>query len=148
MQKKAEIEYKKGIKFLDSKDFSNAEDCFKKAYDINPNISKYLSYYGLSIALADGNPRVGIELCNRAIKMDCLNSDFYFNLGKIYMKMKDRKNAILALKHGLKIDKDNPKIKEEYKNIGRRSKPAVSFLTRDHLINIYLGKLKTFLNEL
>ncbi len=146
--KNPETEFKKGVEFLESMEYKNAEDYFKNAYNINPDKPKYLSYYGLSIALAGGNPRVGIELCNRAINMDCMNSDFYLNLGKIYALTKHRKEAIMTLKHGLSLNKDNTNIIKELDRIGLRAKSVLPFLSRNNYLNIHLGRVKSFLERL
>ena len=146
--KSAEAEYKKGISFLEKDDFVNAEECFKNAHTLNQKEAKYVSYYGLATALSEKNPQVGVELCTRAIKMDCTAADYYLNLGKVYSKIKNRNKAMETFKIGLKHDNSNKKIIAEFDKIGQRKSPALPFLSRDNFFNIYLGKLKSFLIKL
>ncbi len=146
--KSTEQVFKEGLKFLNSLDYNSAESCFRVAYDSDPTSPKHLSYYGLSIAYNEGNPQVGLELCSRAIKVDSMNPDFFYNLGCVYKKMKIRNKAIQTLKMGLKLDRSNQKIIDEMNNIGLRTAPAISFLSRNSFLNIYFGKLKSFLSEL
>jgi tetratricopeptide (TPR) repeat protein len=144
----AETEFKKGIKLLEQKNFKGAEVYFKNAYNLNPKKAEYMSYYGLSLTFAEGNPQVGAELCNRAIKINASKQDFYLNLGKVYAKNKDRQKALATLKQGLKLNSKNSEIISEFSNIGQRKRSIIPFLSRNNLFNIYLGKLKTFLEKL
>ncbi|HEY5648792.1 MAG TPA: hypothetical protein VIU33_04795, partial [Nitrospiria bacterium] len=45
-----------------------------------------LSYYGLCTALVEKRFQVGITLCKAALEADMLRSDFYLNLGKVYLR--------------------------------------------------------------
>lgn len=141
-------EFNKGLELFELNEYVKANEAFKRVHEFARDNSIYLSYYGLSIAFAGGNPQVGVELCHRALKSDSFNPLFYLNLGKVHARMKHRKEAIIALKQGLKIDRNNQKIIAELNKIGLRSDPAISFLSRNSLVNIYFGKLKTFLKEL
>ena len=147
-KKTVENEFNEGLKLLDSKEFISAIECFKSAYNFEPNNPKYMSYYGLCIAYTEGNPQVAIELCNRAIKSESLCSNYYYNLGKVYVQSKNRKKSVAALKKALELDKNNSEIVRLLTRVGMRTKSALPFLSRDNPVNIYFGKLKSFLSEL
>jgi tetratricopeptide (TPR) repeat protein len=146
--KSAQREFKKGKELLLDNDYLAAKEHLKNAYDLKPKNAEYLSYYGLGIALSGDNPQVGIELCSRAIKINPSTPEFFLNLAKIYIKIKDRKKAMQTLKEGLNVDKNDPDILREFHNIGQRKETVLPFLSRNNIMNIYLGRLKTFLSKL
>lgn len=147
-QSYAESEFDTGLDLLEKTDYEGAKECFKNAHEGDRENPKYLSYYGLSMAYSDGNPLVGIELCNRAIKMEPENPEFYLNLGKIHAKIKDRQNAMAVFREGLEFDPKNKELINELNKIGQRKSSAVPLLSRNNIANVYLGKLKSFLEKL
>ena len=146
--KQADQEFLKGISLLESKDYYNAEKSFKDAHDLDPENPRYLSFYGHSIAFAGKNPQVGIELCCRAIKAEQRDPDFYTNLSRIYIMIKDRQGALATLKQGMDAMPGNEKILDEFNKIGQRKSSAIPFLSRDNICNVYFGRLKSFLIKL
>jgi hypothetical protein len=63
------------------------------------------------------------------------------NLSKVYTKAGQRKKALEALVEGMNFDKSNALLRMEMKRLGVRRKPAISFLSRDHIVNRSLGQL-------
>jgi tetratricopeptide (TPR) repeat protein len=99
-----------------------------------------LSLMGYSLAKQSGQLKEGIALCEKAISLNPTHTDHYLNLGRIYLMANKREPAIRIFKTALKIRKD-PKIIHELKSMGVRKPPVISSLSRDHLINIWAGKV-------
>jgi tetratricopeptide (TPR) repeat protein len=109
-----------------------------------------LSYYGYLQAVVDKKFRSGVENCKRAIlllKEQGLSSEkvpysvFYLNLGRAFVAAGRKKDAIDALKKGLKYDSGNIDLKKELQGLGERKQPPVPFLDRTNPINKYIGMI-------
>ena len=139
-----EDDYYKGISLYHSGEYKHALPLFKNALSrsskIDPNYSLCLSYYGLAqIFLNDYDS--GISNCIEATEIEMSNGDVYYNLAIAARVKQDRKLCLRAIQNGLKIDRGNEKLSRLLKLIGYRRKPKINFLSRDHFLNIILGKL-------
>jgi tetratricopeptide (TPR) repeat protein len=99
-----------------------------------------LSLMGYSVASQSGQLKEGIALCEKAISLNPNHTDHYLNLGRIYLLANKKEPAIRIFKTALRIKKD-PKIIRELRSLGIRKPPFVSSLSRDHLINIWAGRI-------
>lgn len=139
--------FKAGIKLLKEKKYRDALTSIKIAIEkggyenVNEIPPLYLSYLGLITALAEKKYRNGATICEKAIKREFYNPVFYLNLGKVYVAGGYKLKAIDAFNNGLKIDGNHDEIISELKKMGLRRKPVISFLTRTHVLNKYLGLL-------
>ena len=113
-----------------------------------PDDPVIISYYGCLQALVDKKFRTGVETCKKAIHMlrgqktfsqEVLYPVFYLNLGRAYIAASRKKDAIEALKKGLKYDNSNSDLMKELKGLGVRKQPPVPFLDRSNPINKYIG---------
>ena len=109
-----------------------------------------LSYYGCLTAIVRNRPAEGISLCIEAIKRldetipfgsEFFHPVFYLNLGRAYLKAGKKKEALNALRQGLRNDADNKEIRLELARLGTRRKPPVPFLKRSNPINKYIGMM-------
>ncbi len=109
-----------------------------------------LSYYGCLQALVDKKYRSGVETCKRAILLlkeqgsfseELLYPVFYLNLGRAFVAAGRKKDAIDALRKGLKFDNGNSDLKKELQGLGVRKQPPVLFLDRSNPINKYIGMI-------
>jgi len=109
-----------------------------------------LSYYGCLQSIVDKKYRSGVETCKRAILLlkhrgtsseEVLYPVFYLNLGRAYIAAGKKKDAIDALKKGLKYDSGHSDLKKELQGLGVRKQPPVSFLDRSNPINKYIGMI-------
>jgi tetratricopeptide (TPR) repeat protein len=105
----------------------------------------YLSYYGLSRALAEGVSREAIEACERAAERDDFNADLLANLGWVYLLANRRTSALACIEKGLRLDRDSPRLKALLQRAERRSAPVIPRLARSHLMNRSLGRLRRLL---
>ena len=137
----AEEHFKNGLSFLAKDNIPDAFEAFRKAYESNSNTARYISYYGLCIALYTEDIETGLELCTRAIRTEFFRSEYYLNLGKAFVKAGKKQSAINTFRKGLRIDKKNEDIKKELEKMGIRAKPIIPFMARSNPINKYIGIL-------
>ena len=113
-----------------------------------PDEPLILSYYGSLQAIVDKKFRSGVENCKRAIRMleergssseKTYYPVCYHNLGKAFIAAGRKKDALDALKKGLKYDSGNSDLKKELQGLGVRKQPPVPFLDRSNPINKYIG---------
>jgi tetratricopeptide (TPR) repeat protein len=115
-----------------------------------PDHPMILSYFGCLQALVEKKYRSGIETCMQAITLlkgreedekERLYAIFYLNLGRAYLAARKKEDAINAFNKGIKYDSSNGDLHKELRAIGKRKRPAVSFLGRSNPINKYIGMI-------
>lgn len=136
-----------GFGYVREKIWSQAVSCFTSAERLYEGPKKSLpasldSYLGLSIAMSEGDINEALRRCERGLDRASYQPEFYFNLGKVYLKAKEKDKAIQVLQLGLALDEQNPKLKKEMKRLGIRKAPALEFLPRGNFINKCLGRVK------
>jgi predicted Zn-dependent protease len=134
------IAFAQGIELLKRNRLCESANAFRMAFKTDPENPRYLSYYGLIVALAEDNLQDGINFCRAAIHRASFEPDFFVNLSKVYSKAGQRKKALEALVEGLNFDKNEARIKNEMKRMGVRRRPTLRFLPRNHFLNKTLGK--------
>lgn len=101
-----------------------------------------LSYFGLCLVVLRQDTSRGLTLCRRAVDEAGNKPDFYWNLGKAYLALRKKPQAIIAFQHGLQIG-DDPRLVTELNRLGVRSRPLFPFLSRRHFLNRYWGRWRT-----
>src|SRR3954468_16935427 len=84
----------------------------------------FYSYLGYGIALRDRRIREGLKLCRHSIEVEFYQAENYLNLARTHLLARDRKGAVKAVRAGLKIDRNNPKLIALYKEMGIRGLPV------------------------
>lgn len=105
----------------------------------------YHSYLGYGIARLEGRHAEGIKLCRHAIKIQFYEPDNYLNLARTAMLAGDRKEAVRAVRGGLKVVPGNRELAVLYGELGIRQLPVLPFLSRSNPLNLLLGKLRAAL---
>jgi tetratricopeptide (TPR) repeat protein len=103
--------------------------------------SELLSYYGLCIACAENRVQEGLRFCEMALARGVLRPEFHLNLGRIYLKIRQREKALKVFRTGLELTEKNHELLQEVQRLGFRRKPLFSILPRRHFLNRYLGLL-------
>lgn len=98
------------------------------------------SYYGLCIAALRKQYSDGIKYCQLSLKVQSSNPEHYENKAKIHLLARSRARAVESLFEGLSHDPENKPINKILDGIGRRREPVISFLPRDNVLNVHLGK--------
>ncbi len=136
--------YQKAKGLLEAQDYKAAERAFKMALDAIDEHDKHynsvLSYYGLSQVL-NGNEN-GLLLCRDAAGNEVANGDVFLNLACAEWYSDNRKRAVDAIRHGIKIDAGNQALKRACARLDCRQKCCFSFLPRSHKLNRFFGRLR------
>lgn len=103
---------------------------------------KYLSYYGLCLAMASDRVGEAREICESAVEAEFYNPDLYLNLGRVCLRARDRAAAFGALIRGLQLNPRHAGILKEIRRLGIRRRPVLRFLDRSHPLNRVLGRLR------
>jgi tetratricopeptide (TPR) repeat protein len=133
-----------GILYVREGRFDDAHRSLKQAAhqygerDIKAIPPVLLSYYGLCLVALQRDAERGLRYCKRAVDVAGSRPDFYWNLGKAYLFLKRKPEAIVAFQHGLELD-DDPRLVAALKRLGTRKLPLIPFLPRHNFLNRYLG---------
>jgi predicted Zn-dependent protease len=133
--------FSQGLEYLRKNRIPEAANAFRRAFKMDPDNPRHLSYYGLILALSDNNIADAINFCRAAVLRAAYEPEFYVNLCKVYTRGGQRKKALETLVEGMNFDKNNTLLRMEMKRLGARRKPLISFLSRDHILNKSLGRL-------
>lgn len=91
--------------------FDEAKQAYKTALKCNPELGS--AYFGLGqICLRDENYTDAIENMQRSVVLDRSHADWYAELGKAYMEVRQFAKAAKALKRATSLDIDNKSYKE------------------------------------
>jgi tetratricopeptide (TPR) repeat protein len=135
----AEKLFSKGLEFLSEGNTLSALSFFEKSLHAEDNPSVW-SYYAFCIAKERGQITKSILLCKDAIKHQPENSSHYLNLGRIYLFINKKGEAITIFREGLN-QQPNQQIIDELNRLMTRKPPVIRFLDRNNPINKYLGIL-------
>lgn len=147
----AENCYKKGLVALAEGRPAEATAMFEAAMVIERERSvsrpqmRYLSYYGLSLAQAKRPNREAIKACETAAQVDFFAPDLLLNLGKVYLLAGKTTKALEVYERGLRIAPKYKALRLELQKVDRRQPPPIPRLSRNHVLNIWLGKLRAWI---
>ena len=112
---------------------------FETAYKMDPAlpIKAKLAY---CLARERRQMQKAAHLCREALQADPNDPDNYYQLGRIYLLARQKRQAIATFRKGLKIKRYQPII-EELQNLGLRKPPVFTSLPRDHFINRVAGQV-------
>ena len=86
-----------GIRFVEEGDFLSAENSFKYAIDLNPNVAEY--YFRLADVYLDRQlDDLAISTLKKGLRIDTINTDRYILLASLYSKSGDDRKAVHLLK--------------------------------------------------
>jgi hypothetical protein len=128
---------------LKTKDYKAAERAFKIALEsVGEHDEQYnsvLSYYGLAQVL--NSNKNGLLLCRDAASNEVFEGNVFLNLACAELESNNRKRALDAIRHGMKIDADNAQLNRACAKLDRRRKSCFSFLPRSHKLNRFFGRM-------
>lgn len=135
----AEELFQKGKRAIRDGNTLTALVCFEKAREIE-NSPEIGSFYAFCIAKERGKFQRAFELCRNALEKEPANPVHYLNLGRLYLLLNNKPEAIKCFREGLAIEQ-NPDIIEELQKLGTRKRPPIPFLKRSNPLNKYIGLL-------
>ena len=132
-----------GLKLFRNSDYQPALAIFREitaaADKRDVYLNKYRSYVGLTrVYLGEKN---GVEQCREAAADEVNDVEVHYNLALAELKLDNRRRAVAALQRGLSIDAVHPDLLRLRAIMGMRRRPIIPFLSRDHVLNKWLGKL-------
>lgn len=127
---------------LKAKDYRAAERDFKKVRDSMDEAAEQYnivqSYYGLVQVLNSENE--GLLLCRDAASNEAFDGDVFLNLACAEWHSDNRKRAIDAIRHGVKVDATHAQLNLACARLDCRKKSCFSFLPRSHKLNRLFGR--------
>ena len=133
----AQKEFDLAQKELDGNNVLAALACLERALNIW-NDPLWYSRLGFCIAKQRGQLTKAFELCRTAIEHDPTNPLHYLYLGKVHLIAGNTYEALQAFRQGVLLG-SSPELERMLDVIGTRKPPVISFLSRDNLLNKYLG---------
>ncbi len=103
---------------------------------------KYLSYYGLCLAVCSDRLEEARSICEAAVRAEFYNPDLYRNLGRVYLRAGDRLQAFGSFVRGLQLNPRHAGLLGEVRRLGIRRRPVLRFIPRRHPVNRILGRLR------
>ena len=143
----AESRFQKGLRAVEAGRGLEALALFEAAIELERKLgartpqARYLSFYGLCLALETQQAREGAALCRQAIALEFFNADLSWNYGRVLLLQERRKEAYQAFLKGLSIQRNHQGILRELGRMGWRKPPILPFLDRKNPLNVALGKL-------
>jgi tetratricopeptide (TPR) repeat protein len=133
----AQKEFDRAQQELDLNNVLAALACLERALSIWDD-PLWHSRLGFCIAKERGQLTRAFELCHAAIEHDSGNPLHYLYLGKVHLVAGNTFEALQTFRQGMTRG-GNPEIERELDVIGTRKAPVITFLSRDNLLNKYLG---------
>ena len=122
---------------LDQNNVLAALACLERALGIWDD-PVWHSRLGFCIAKQRGLITRAFELCRGAIEHDPDNPLHYLYLGKVHLVAGNALEALQTFRQGMVLG-GSPELERMLDSIGTRKAPVLSFLSRDNLLNKYLG---------
>lgn len=144
----AEDSYRTGLAALDAGRKREALALFEAAIEIEGRYSRarpqprYISYYGMCLALDTSSVREGLQLCREAVTLEGYDADLRCNLGRVLLRAGRRREAYRAFLRGLELHAGHGPSLRALKLMGVRRRPLVPFLSRRNPLNVILGRLR------
>jgi len=135
-------DFKHGIRLLRDKSYSRALAYFRRAHELERNNPYFLSYLGLTTALAERNWADGERLCETALGMKRNQAQLYLNLAEVCLMANKKSGAVDALEIGLQHAPSDARLRRMLETLGIRRDAVFSSLDRRHPLNRTLGKIR------
>ena len=145
----AEQSFQQGMEHLSDHSHREALAFFRGAIEIEKRggtarpQARYVSYYGLCLALTNGGLHEAVKACRTAARQEGYRPEVCWNLGRVLLLANKRREAHRALNWGLRMCPDHNGILGELRRMGERRRPVLPFLPRGNAINVFLGRLRS-----
>jgi tetratricopeptide (TPR) repeat protein len=139
---KYEARFFDALKLYRNSDFEGALTVIREIIDASDvqdvNRHKFRSYEGLILVCM--GQKQGLALCREIAAEANTNVDVLYNLALAEYKLDNRRLAVKAVTRGLAIDANNTELLRLRSLMGSRRPPVISFLGRENIINVWLGR--------
>lgn len=135
----AQKEFDRAQQELDSNNVLAALASLERALGIWDDPLWY-SRLGFCIAKQRGHLTRAFELCRASLEYDPDNPLHYLYLGKVHLIAGNKNDALQAFRQGM-AHGGTPQLEQILTALGNRRPPVIPILSRDNLLNKYLGIL-------
>ena len=135
-------EFREGLAMMRDGEAEKAKALLRQASERDPENPYYLSYYGLSLAYAEGKWADAERLCHTAICRGRRQAQLYLNLAEVYAASGRKQAAADTLTRGLQYMPADMRLQSEIGKLATRRPPVVRFLPRAHVVNRMFGFLR------
>lgn len=123
-------------------DYKRAAVLVNESLRISPDNPLYLSAMGLCSGM-QGKLVEGEKMCRKALSMsDGREPLLLVNLGRVLLGQGARKEARSCFSKAYALDNTNSPAALELSRMGVRKKQVLTFLDRDHPLNVFLGRIR------
>lgn len=140
MSEAARQAFRRGLEYFGEGNPLAALSYFEKAYSLDNSNLVCHSYIALLMATERGQLQKAIAIIEESIRRSPEEAMLYLNLGKLYLKANRKEDAIQVIRKGMGYC-NLPEGAALLDSLGTRKKPVFPFLSRDHLLNKYVGIL-------
>jgi len=143
----AEASFQKGLEAFHADRNIEAMALFEAAIELERRKGgsgiqpRYLSYYGVCLAVYADRVREGIYFCREAIAREGYNAELHLNHARSLLAADKRREAHESLVRGLSFQPGHREIRILLKKMGIRKRPVLPFLERENLVNVKLGMI-------
>lgn len=135
-------EFREGLAMMRDGEPEKATTLLRQAAERDPENPYYLSYYGLSLAYAEGKWADAERLCHTAVCRARRQAQLYLNLAEVYVGSGRKLAAADTLARGLHYLPGDMRLHDELGKLAVRREPVLRFLPRTHLLNRAFGHLR------
>ncbi len=114
---------------------------FEKAYRRNPNDTRVLANFGLTLVLVERDRQRGIRFCEEAARRGPPTTEVLVNLARALVQTRNKEQAVRALRKAQELAPDDPRVGIEFVALGLRREPPIPWLPREFILNRWIGKL-------
>lgn len=136
-------DFREGMQFFEVGNYDVAMEFFTEVTNLvgpdDPQYNVYRSWLGLTQAMQGHSG--GLVLCRLAAKEEAREGDVFFNLARAEFRIGDVDKALRALEQGHQLSPHHVGIGEMLQRLNRRRDPAIPFLSRNNILNKFIGKL-------
>jgi len=137
-----EKEFELGMQYFRDGYVGKALEQIKAAAEAAPQNAIYMSYLGLLVAAAQKDFDNAEKICLMALKLDRGEPQCYLNIAEVYTRGKRPKEAMEALREGLRRTKRDARIADAIARLSGRRTPLFPFWEREHPVNMALGRIR------
>ncbi len=141
-------EFREGLAKLRDGENEAAVQLLRQAMDRDPENPYYVSYYGLSLAHAEGRWQEAEHFCHTAVCRSRRQAQLYLNLAEVYVNSGRPQGAADTLARGLRYLPTDARLQAAFGRLATRRPPVIRFLPRTHVINRSLGQFRHSLLQL
>ena len=135
-------EFREGLAMMRDGEAEKAMGLLRQASERDPENPYYLSYYGLSLAYAEGKWADAERLCHTAVCRGRRQAQLYLNLAEVYTASGRKMAAADTLARGLHYMPQDMRLQSEIGKLAVRRPPVLKFLPRAHVLNRGFGFLR------